>query len=165
MESELGLSISSRDSFEALIAKLRELVGSLVKLEGDLRERVSLVHPSYRKSALNLIHYLALRRQDIRTLQEELAALGLSSLGRTEAHVMSTLNAVLVALHHLAGHKTEVQMPSDFPGFGEGKSLLAEIPRRYSVLRRRIVMYASWLRCHRRRRTTMGWCGISLPTE
>ncbi len=126
MESELGLSISSRDSFEALIAKLRELVGSLVKLEGDLRERVSLVHPSYRKSALNLIHYLALRRQDIRTLQEELAALGLSSLGRTEAHVMSTLNAVLVALHHLAGHKTEVQMPSDFPGFGEGKSLLAE---------------------------------------
>ena len=126
MENELGLSISSRDSFEALISKLRELVGSLVKLEGNLREHVSAVHPAYRKSALNLIHYLALRRQDIRTLQEELAALGVSSLGRTEAHVMSTLNAVLVALHHLAGRKIEVQMPSEFPGFREGRSLLAE---------------------------------------
>ncbi|MGP0088152.1 MAG: pyruvate kinase, partial [Steroidobacteraceae bacterium] len=72
-----------------------------------------------------MIHYLALRRQDIRTLQDELAALGLSSLGRTEAHVMSTLNAVLVALHHLAGQVIEVQAPSQSPGFREGRSILA----------------------------------------
>ena len=39
--------------------------------------------------------------------------------------MVSTLNAVLVALNHLAGRKTDVQAPSEFPGFREGKSLLA----------------------------------------
>ena len=110
---------------EPLISRLREILGSLIKHESDLRERISAVHPAYRKSALNLIHYLALRQQDVRTLQDELAALGLSSLGRTEAHVMSTLKAVLVALNHMAGRKIDLQAPSEFPGFREGKSLLA----------------------------------------
>jgi len=43
----------------------------------------------------------------------------------TEAHVTSTLNAVLVALHHLAGRKIEAQAPSECPGFREGRSTLA----------------------------------------
>ena len=38
---------------------------------------------------------------------------------------MSTLNAVLVALHHLAGRKIAAQVTSEFPGFREGRSLLA----------------------------------------
>jgi pyruvate kinase len=125
MKNEIALPVASRDSFEVLISRLHEILCSLVRHESDLRERLSTVHPAYRKSAINLIHYLALRHQDIRTLQDELAALGLSSLGRTEAHVMSTLNAVLVALHHLAGRKIAAQVTSEFPGFREGRSLLA----------------------------------------
>jgi len=39
--------------------------------------------------------------------------------------VTSTLNAVLVALHHLAGRKIEAQAPSECPGFREGRSTLA----------------------------------------
>jgi pyruvate kinase len=54
-----------------------------------------------RPSASNLLHYLALRRHDIRALQERLAALGLSSLGRTEAHVLSAVGAVLNVLTSL----------------------------------------------------------------
>ena len=118
-------SAAGTDSFEALIHRVREILGSLTRHESDLRKRALAVHPAYRKSAINLIHYLALRHEDIRTLQDDLAALGLSSLGRTEAHVMSMLNAVLVALHHLAGLKIEAPAPSDCPGFREGKSLLA----------------------------------------
>jgi len=53
--------------------------------------------------ASNLACYLALRRHDIRALQEALAALGLSSLGRLEAHVMATLDAVAATLGRLAG--------------------------------------------------------------
>jgi len=125
VKNESASPVASTDSFGELISKLHEILCSLIKHESDLRARASAVHPAYRKSAINLIHYLALRHQDIRTLQEELAALGLSSLGRTEAHVMSTLNAVLVALHHLAGRQIEVQAPSEYPGFREGRSLLA----------------------------------------
>ncbi len=125
VKDEFESPLASLDSFEALIARLREIRRLLITHESDLHKRASTVHPAYRKSAINLIHYLALRGQDIRTLQDELAVLGLSSLGRTEAHVMSTLDAVLVALHHMAGRKIEAPAPSECPGFREGRSILA----------------------------------------
>lgn len=56
-----------------------------------------------RDSVRNLLHYLAVRQRDIRPLQNDLAALGLSSLGRMEAHVLASLEAVLDALRHLCG--------------------------------------------------------------
>lgn len=66
---------------------------------------------SYRRfapAARNLAAYLALRRHDISDLQPDLAAYGLSSLGRSEAHVMASLDALCAALAAIArqpGHK------------------------------------------------------------
>lgn len=54
-------------------------------------------------SARNLAAYLALRRTDLADLQAALAGYGLSSLGRSESRVMSTLEAVRTALAALAG--------------------------------------------------------------
>ena len=113
------------DSFEILIARLGEIRASLVKLESDFPKLLSSVHPAWRKSADNLLHYLALRHHDIRLLQEELAVLGLSSLGRSESHVMSTLDAVLNVLHKLAGRPLEPPARTEFTGFDEGNALLA----------------------------------------
>jgi pyruvate kinase len=48
--------------------------------------RIDAALPKHRLSATNLAHYLGLRKRDIRSLQLELAALGLSSLGRSEGH-------------------------------------------------------------------------------
>ncbi len=55
----------------------------------------------HQHGARNLLHYVALRRHDIRDLQRELASLGLSSLGRTESHVLGTVRAVLHLLRNL----------------------------------------------------------------
>ena len=38
-------------------------------------------------SDTNLLHYLVLQGHDVRGLQEKLAALGLSSVGRMKSHV------------------------------------------------------------------------------
>ena len=65
-------------------------------------ERLDRVHANYRESARNLVHYLSLRRHDLRPLQWSLAKLGLSSLGRTESHVLATVNAVMEILHRLS---------------------------------------------------------------
>jgi pyruvate kinase len=64
--------------------------------------RIHQAHGNYRQSARNLLHYLAFRRRDLRPLQGRLAALGLSSLGRAESHVLGTVDAVLGVLRHLA---------------------------------------------------------------
>ena len=47
-------------------------------------------------SAIDLAHHLALRRQDLRGLQQALSRLDVSSLGRAETHVLGSL-------HRLAG--------------------------------------------------------------
>jgi len=109
---------------ETLIARLGEIRSSLVTSESDSLQRLSGVHPAWRKSASNLLHYLALRHHDIRLLQEELAELGLSSLGRTESHVMISLDAVLKLLHGVAGRPPALPEQTLYTGFDEGKTLL-----------------------------------------
>jgi pyruvate kinase len=87
----------------------------------DLRDQ----HPSYRDSARNLLHYVALRQRDIRELQKRLASLGLSSLGRTESHVLDNLTAVSRILHHLVGRPwNEPGASADGVDFAAGKTLL-----------------------------------------
>ena len=113
--------------------ELRRLTAELGRIRDDLprlehRFAVALrdAHPDFRPSARNLVHYLALRRHDIRPLQERLAALGLSSLGRMETHVMTGIDAVHAILERLAG---DGAAPSRgvAPGVGlaEGNALLA----------------------------------------
>ena len=82
------------------------------------------VEPSQRDSARNLVHYLGVRRHDVRELQDQLARLGLSSLGRMEAHVLASLDAVADALAALRGKAPESETAS--LSFHAGDALLAE---------------------------------------
>lgn len=66
---------------------------------------IAATHPAHRRSAANLVHYLELRHHDVRDLQARLAAAGLSSLGRSEAHVLATVEEVLSVLARLSGHE------------------------------------------------------------
>src|SRR5215469_1956891 len=91
---------------------LKELVSSLNSLRSGMLEQrarfageLARTHMVYRKSAENLLHYLSLRHHDVRPLQEQLALFGLSSLGRSEAHVLATVDAVLSVLCRLAGEE------------------------------------------------------------
>lgn len=101
-----------------------DMVAEAVKCQS----RLNTVHPNYRRSATNLLHYLALRRRDLRPLQLRLAALGLSSLGRAEAHVLATFDAVLEVLHRLTGcaRKTPREEPQAAVDFTGGEQLLTK---------------------------------------
>ncbi len=79
-------------------AQLRAISDRARDFETDFAEELLAVHPEFRGSARNLVHYLALRETDIRELQEDLAVLGLSSLGRAERNVMGSVRAVHAAL-------------------------------------------------------------------
>ena len=109
----------------------RRLHGALTAVRLDLGAEAAatlaawepaLQHEAFRPSACNLADYLALREVDLRPLQQDLAALGLSSLGRCEPHVGPTLDAVIAALAALAGLPPE---PAPAPeAFGEGARIL-----------------------------------------
>jgi pyruvate kinase len=89
-----------------LIAALAKLRLRALALESEQADNIVAAHPERRISARNLTHYLALRQSDIRRLQVDLARLGLSRLARSEAHTLASLEAVLAALHALAGEKS-----------------------------------------------------------
>ncbi|MCA9606547.1 MAG: hypothetical protein KC619_13170, partial [Myxococcales bacterium] len=95
-----------------------ELLEALAHLRDDARaaeaaaaEALELVPASSRRSARNLVHYLALRRHDLRRVQPSLTALGLSSLGRAEADTLPALEAVVEALEHLRGARPPLAGP------------------------------------------------------
>jgi len=93
----------NQEELRQLAEKLTTICSEMVALESSLLEGQKSLHDGHRRSAQNLAHYLALRRHDIRETQAQLAALGLSSLGRTEGHVMNTVQAVLNILGNLTG--------------------------------------------------------------
>ena len=80
---------------KGLIREISSIITYTRSLEKSFSSEVYSTHPTFRKSSRNLLHYLALRNFDIRSLQQTLAEFGLSSLGRAEAHVLSSLNTVL----------------------------------------------------------------------
>src|SRR6266542_4105101 len=110
-------------ALDHLIRELVEIRNELLEAESKAARSLRRVHPSQLKSARNLIHYLALRRTDLRPLQARLTALGLSSLGRSEAHVMATLDAVLHILYELTGKPWPSWEPGPV-GFDEGRAEL-----------------------------------------
>ena len=56
------------------------------------------IRPGQTKSAQNLIHYLVLRNEDIRKLQDSLHIYGLSSLASSEGQIHSQLQSILQRL-------------------------------------------------------------------
>ena len=96
-----GGARSDAPRVRTLIAQLGKLRREMLRSEAAFGERLNEIHPTYRVSARNLVHYIAFRRRDIRRIQKQLAALGLSSLGRSEAAVLATFNGVITNLHRL----------------------------------------------------------------
>ncbi len=86
-----------------LLERLDALRAAMVAKATDVLARHPDVAPGHRVAAENLAHYLAVRRDDLRPLQERLARLGLSSLGRMEGHVLFTVDAVRRAITGLLG--------------------------------------------------------------
>lgn len=100
--------------------------GEFFALERDLQSLVSshaedlgLVNANHRADAINLLHYLALRRHDEHDLQQKLTELGLSSLGRCEPHVMASLMSI-----HAMLCDRDLRLPPGALSFREGRAAL-----------------------------------------
>ncbi len=115
-------------------AEIELALNALAAIRADMlaeQERwqpgLARIHPNYQDSARNLLHYLVLRRRDLRPLQLRLAALGLSSLGRAESHVLATVDSVLGVLHRLAQRPWQ-RSGKEAPviDFAHGERLLAD---------------------------------------
>ena len=113
-----------RAAVDQLLEDLLILRADILAESEETQARADQAHSTYRDSATNLLHYLALRRRDLRPLQQRLSAFGLSSLGRAEGHVLATLDAVLRVVHTLAGRTWQPDPPRCPDDFTQGGDLL-----------------------------------------
>ena len=118
MPETTGVAPLRSGELEELARSVSVLRDDLIKAELENSDLIRSIGQDNRRSARNLLHYISLRRHDIRKLQVGLAALGLSSLGRCEAHVLSSVEAVMGWLTGRIGHE------SDAPDLHEGHALL-----------------------------------------
>ena len=70
---------------------ISDIIRKAEEMEVVYKDELKDIHPIYRKSAANLLHYLAFRSFDIDRLQLDLRTLGLPSLTTIEGHVMRSL--------------------------------------------------------------------------
>jgi pyruvate kinase len=110
----------------ALIDELWALRKAMLERERRLGPELRAVAPARRPSAINLAHYLAMRHIDLRGLQQRLAWVGVSSLGRAETHVLANVDKVLGILHRLAGRPWTSLAQDEPAGFRRGSALLAQ---------------------------------------
>lgn len=94
---------------------LRQLIAATEHFEAAQQEHFAGIPASHLDSASNLAHYLAVRQHDLRPLQTQLSRLGLSSLGRMEGRVRSTLFVLERLLSRLidGGHDDSVEIDND----------------------------------------------------
>lgn len=75
------------------------------------------------KSLTNMYHYVSMRCLDITNLQDNLTKLGLSSLGRSQSHVMDTIEKAITILSNSLTKDTAL-VENDFVTFDEAQELL-----------------------------------------
>ena len=115
--TQQGSAEHDHDTDHALKDALLALRGEVLAAEDRLAGPLGRLSGAQRASARNLVHYLELRRHDLRDLQVRLAERGLSSLGRSEAYCLAAIEAVLGRLGAQEG-------PAGGLGFTESRRVL-----------------------------------------
>jgi len=116
------------EDLRALLAEVQALRDDIEKRGAELRGEWGFAAEKAASQAANLSHYIALRSHDLTELQLTLASRGLSSLGRSEAKVAATLDAVIVTLRRLTG-EAGVPYPAPAVARASASELEAEADR------------------------------------
>lgn len=119
--------MTEHDALAILQATVEEVRANTVKQSDKLYDKLSggeELDDGPSSTLANLCHYLALRQHDLRPMQRELMALGLSSLGRLESRVLPTVDAVLASIAALRGQTPRYDRPTK-EEFFRGEAALA----------------------------------------
>lgn len=109
---------------QSVLTALWDLRRSLLQRQAELQPLLDATDPRHRSSAANLVHYLALRETDLRKLQDRLAWIGVSSLGRAETHVLANVDKVLGLLHRITGQAWTPLSGDEPAGYEQGGARL-----------------------------------------
>lgn len=99
--------------------RLTDLRSEMLGAEADGLDGLTDLPPHTHASARNLLHYLALRRHDLRPLQRQLESFGLSSLEGAESRALENVETVIENLRQL-----DAATPHSTASSNHGRALL-----------------------------------------
>ena len=70
------------EHLQEMLTQINNMIRQASDAERQQAKRLKKIHPKYRQSARNLIHYRVLRKEDVRSLQKRLGNMGLSRLAK-----------------------------------------------------------------------------------
>jgi pyruvate kinase len=117
-------------NIEALTEALNAIYDKIRLRDPANRALLESVHPDFRLSAENLLHYLVLRNEDLRDLHDPLSDLGISSLRTAEGYVQDNLHQVLRLLYMMQGRPWAEGSSPLGPGYAMSKSLIRNHSKR-----------------------------------
>jgi len=88
----------ARNPLQQVKQQLSTLEDKMIAEAANKELATKAIHPQQQYAARNLVHYLTLRSEDIRELQDALHIHGLSSLASSESHIHRQLQAILQRL-------------------------------------------------------------------
>lgn len=91
------------NTIREMIARISLIIDSAIEMEKRYHDKISHVHPDYKQSAKNLVHYMALRQHNLDDLQDTLRNMGLTPFDHPEPFVMRSLMMTKVILQRLVG--------------------------------------------------------------
>ena len=119
------MSVTVNDALvERLLRAVTALRDEALAAQAKCAAELGALSGAQRDSGRNLVHYLTVRKHDIRQLQLDLLSLGLSSLGVIEPHVIGSLERVIYVLERLKNRDLSKQ-PEDLADLATGPALLA----------------------------------------
>lgn len=125
-------STTRKKKFSKRQVKLKEMIQEITgiikeakALEEGSADLLSTIHPKYRVSARNLLHYQVIRRYDLTKLQKRLGTMGLSRLAKAQSHVMASLKTNLAILKSMLSG-SHIKKAVGELSFKKGEKLLRE---------------------------------------
>lgn len=110
----------------ALIRTIEVYLEAMQEAERQMAPWIEKVQPHYRDSALNLVHYLCLRTFDLRPVQEQLSAIGISSISHSERYTLTNLKNVRHLLGLLHGEERTTALQGMHLGYPRSRRRLQE---------------------------------------
>ena len=101
----------NKKKLEGMIVLIDSILDEAKSIETNAAETLENIHPEYQKSAVNLLHYRALRSFDLRKLQKKLGNMGLSRLAKSQSHVMASLQTTRSILKALVENEPIQTIP------------------------------------------------------
>jgi pyruvate kinase len=109
---------------DALIRRLDALTDDLDRAEAAHVDVIAAVATAHDQGATNLVDYVALRRQDLSSLQEDLRGFGVTALATAEVDVRAKVHAARAVVAALRGDLPSTDLEATRRAITEGDAIL-----------------------------------------